>query len=71
MRTCDVLQSHSTGFITGLCKVNNQLITAGEGIGIEGNTLIKGNFSCIKYFDEIEMLCAGDRNGNLNVIRIY
>ena len=59
------------GKIRGMCRVNNQVVSVGRGIGVMGRVVIEGEFTCVKYFEEIEMLCAGDRDGMLHVIRTY
>jgi WD domain, G-beta repeat len=71
IRTCAVVQTHTTGLISGLCKVNNKLVTAGSGITVEGKQISEGLFSCAKYFKNLNLLCAGDRSGYLHVIRTF
>ena len=65
------VQGIECGRVGGMCRVKNMVVSAGRGIRVMGKVEIEGEFTCIKYFEEIEMLCAGDRDGVLHVIRTY
>ena len=65
-----MLCSTSSQRVCGFAKIGSSLITAGNGLGTFGNSIIPGKFSCVKYLSEIKALLAGDRDGKLSLITI-
>jgi hypothetical protein len=53
-----------------LCKARNQLFSTGRGISMFGKQVASGEFTCLKYDEDLSMLFSGDRSGNLHIFKI-
>lgn len=57
--------------VFGICKMKKNVVSVGnEGLSLNGKCCVFGDFSCVKYFDSIDLLCAGDRNGRFLALKI-
>jgi len=52
-----------------LCKARNQLFSTGQGISIFGKQIASGDFTCLKYDEDLSILFSGDRTGNLHTFK--